>query len=67
MSPIESLCDEVMKGSVQLVYILDEHQLPHDPTFVKKLHRDGPDFIVEGQYGGPTPLDFSSRKNILKQ
>ena len=28
MSPIESLCDEVMKGSVQLVYILDEQQLP---------------------------------------
>ena len=66
MSPIESLCDDVMKGSVQLVYILDEQQLPHDPTFVKKLHRDGPDFIVEGHYGGPTPFVFLSRKNILQ-
>ena len=62
LSPIENLCDEVEKGSIQLVQILDEPQLPHDPTYVKKLHRstgDGHDhFIVEGHYGGPTPFDF---------
>ena len=63
LSPIESLCDEVEKGSIQLMHILDEPQLPHDPTFVKKLHRNenghGHDeFSVEGHYGGPTPFDF---------
>ena len=36
MFPIEMLCDEVEKGSIQLVHILDEPQLPYDPTFVGK-------------------------------
>ena len=40
MSPVEMLCDEVEKGSIELVYILDEAQLPFDPTYVKKLHRN---------------------------
>ena len=71
LSPIESLWDEVEKGSIQLVHILDEPQLPHDPTYVKKVHRNengqGRDeCFVEGHYGGPTPFDFSSRKNILQ-
>ena len=71
LSPIESLCDEVEKGSIQILHILDEPQLPHNPTFVKKLHRNengqGHDeFIVEGHYGGPTPFDVSSRKDILQ-
>ena len=65
------LCDEVEKGSIQLVHILDEQQLPRDPTFIRKLHRNengqGHDaFIVEGHYGGPTPLDFSLRDHILQ-
>ena len=52
MSPVDMLCDEVEKGSIELVYILDESQLPYDPTYNKKLHRNengrGHDeFIVE--------------------
>ena len=39
MSPIEMLCDEVEKGSIQLVHILDELQLPYDLSYVRKLHR----------------------------
>ena len=71
VSPVEMLCDEVEKGSIQLVHILDEPQLPYDPTFVRKLHRNenglGHDaFIVEGHYGGPTPFDVSSRRDILR-
>ena len=63
MSPIEKLCDEVEKGSIQLVHILDEQQLPRDPTFIRKLHRNENGqwhdaFIVEGHYGGPTLFDF---------
>ena len=34
--PIEGLCDEVERGSIQLVEILDVSQLPHDPTYVRK-------------------------------
>ena len=62
---------KLRKGSIQLVHILDEPQLPHDLTFIRKLHRNengqGHDaFIVKGHYGGPTPFDVSSRKNILQ-
>ena len=71
MSPIEMLCDEVEKGSIERVYILDEAQLPFDPTYVKKLHRNEngrghEEFVVEGQYGGASPFDPSSRKDILR-
>ena len=69
-SPIEGLCDEVEKGSTQLVEILDVSQLPHDPTYIRKLHRsvvDGHDRItVEAHYGGATPFQYSSRKSILQ-
>ena len=70
LSPIEGLCDEVEKGSIQLIEILDESQLPHDPTYVRKLRRsmvDGYDqYIVEAHYGGATPFEYSSRKRILQ-
>ena len=52
------------KGSIELVYILDESQLPYDPTYVKKLHRNengrGHDeFIMEGHSGGANPFHFA--------
>ena len=54
---------KLRRAQFNLCAFLDEPQLPHDPTFVEKLHRNenghGHDeFSVEGHYGGLTPFDF---------
>ena len=71
VSPVDMLCDDVEKESIELVRILDEAQLPLDPTYARKLHwnengRGHEEFVVEGHYGGASLFDPSSRKDILR-
>ena len=68
LSPTDRLLGDIVKEFIELVHILDVSQLPCDPTYVRRLHKDhNGDIVAEGHYGGASPLDPSSRGRTLSQ